>query len=155
MITLELPRFGGAFLILRNPKKEVPMKKKVFIALGCLVLLAGAAGLWFKARLDSMYETFEAEEISHMDLSGIEDGTYTGEAGDFVVSVKLEVTVLDHRIESIEILEQKGGEGYEAHGVLPRIIEAQSPEVDVVSGATGSSRCIMIAVRNALLSADQ
>lgn len=30
------------------------------------------------------------------------------------------------------------------------MIEEQSPDVDVVSGATGSSCCIMIAVKNAL-----
>ncbi|MGB7055012.1 MAG: FMN-binding protein [bacterium] len=46
--------------------------------------------------------------------------------------------------------EQRSGPGYEALETIDRIIGAQSPNVDVVSGATGSSKSIMIAVQNAL-----
>ncbi len=70
--------------------------------------------------------------------------------GDFLVSVSLDVTVSDNRITDIVIVEQNGGPGYEALETLDRILEAQSPVVDAVSGATGSSRCIMIAVYKAL-----
>ena len=126
------------------------MKKKLLITLSVLVAVALLAGGLFKIRLNRMYERFNSEVITDIDLSGIEDGTYTGEAGDFVVGVKLSVTVVNQEITDIEILEQRGGKGYEAHDILPRMIEEQSPDVDVVSGATGSSRCIMIAVKNAL-----
>jgi uncharacterized protein with FMN-binding domain len=37
---------------------------------------------------------------------------------------------------------------------VPKIIEAQSLEVDVVSGATGSSKAILKAVENALSGSD-
>jgi len=45
---------------------------------------------------------------------------------------------------------QHCGPGYEAKEVLDRIVAAQSPQVDVVTGATGSSRCLMAAVHRAL-----
>ncbi|MCK5132278.1 MAG: FMN-binding protein [Candidatus Sabulitectum sp.] len=125
-------------------------EKKILIALAALVIAAAATGLWFKARLNKMYSIFESEQITDIDLTAFENGEYIGEAGDFVVSVKLSVTVENHCITSIDILDQSSGKGYEAHEVLDRIIEAQSPDVDAVTGATGSSQCIMIAVRNAL-----
>ena len=127
------------------------MKKKVFLILTGFVVLAGTAFLWFQARINRMYDTFASEEITDIDLTSLQNGVYPGEAGEFVVSVKLTVTVENHTITSIDIIDQNGGSGYEALEILPRMIEAQSPDVDIVTGATGSSRCIMIAVRNALL----
>ncbi|UCC11460.1 MAG: FMN-binding protein [candidate division WOR-3 bacterium] len=34
--------------------------------------------------------------------------------------------------------------------VIDRIIQVQSPDVDAVTGANGSSKCIMLAVQKAL-----
>jgi uncharacterized protein with FMN-binding domain len=39
-----------------------------------------------------------------------------------------------------------------AEGVIPRIIERQTPNVDAVSGATTTSKALMKAVENSLLS---
>jgi len=88
--------------------------------------------------------------ISDVDLTALPDGIYEGSFGDFLVSVNLRVTLSDHRIQNIEIIEQSGGKGYEAHETLGKIKQAQSPKVDAVSGATVSSKCIMVAVYNAL-----
>ena len=97
-----------------------------------------------------MVEVIDSVELTSVDLAQIEDGVYRGEFGEFLVSVTLDVTVEDHKITGIEIIEQNSGPGYEAHEVIDRIIQAQSPDVDAVTGATGSSKCIMIAVHNAL-----
>ncbi len=75
---------------------------------------------------------------------------YPGSFGDFLVAVDLEVTVKDHRIAGITIKKQLCGKGYEAHDMIGRIIRAQSARVDAVAGASGSSKCIMIAVDRAL-----
>ncbi|OPL18777.1 MAG: hypothetical protein AVO35_13045 [Candidatus Aegiribacteria sp. MLS_C] len=127
-------------------------KKKILItAAVALGMLVGAA-LFFKFRYDSMVRTINAQPIEEVDLSRVEDGVYPGEFGDFLVHVSLEVTVSDGRITDIDVTEQRGGPGHEAHETLDMILEAQSPLVDAVSGATGSSRCIMIAAYRALSS---
>jgi uncharacterized protein with FMN-binding domain len=41
--------------------------------------------------------------------------------------------------------------GKKAEAIVPAIIEAQNLTVDVVSGATGSSKAILKAVENALV----
>ena len=43
-----------------------------------------------------------------------------------------------------------GGPQYDAKDMTNRIVAAQSPKTDAVSGATGSSKVIMIAVYDAL-----
>lgn len=123
--------------------------KKVLIGLGiflAIVIILGVA-LFFRAQQMVKRLSTPVEDV---DLAQIADGVYHGEFGDFLVDVKLEVTVKDHQITKIEITEQRAGSGYEATETVERIIAAQSPKVDAVTGATGSSRCIMLAVQAAL-----
>jgi uncharacterized protein with FMN-binding domain len=127
--------------------------KAVLRVLTVLILVIAAAAVWFKIRYDRMVEVFTDAEVAPVDLTQIEDGVYTGAFGEFVVSVELEVTVENHRITCIDIVDQHCGSGYRALETMNRIMTAQSPLVDVVTGATASSRCIMVAVHSALTGA--
>ena len=129
--------------------------KKILIGLGIFVGLIIIFGIAFFFRARQMVKIIDSAVIEDVDLTLIEDGVYPGEFGEFLVDVKLEVTVKDHEITAIEITEQRAGPGYEALETVDRIIEAQSPNVDVVSGATGSSKSIMIAVEKALTGSGQ
>lgn len=124
--------------------------KWILIGLGVLVIILVIAFVFFRLRFNRMVDVIDSVEIGSIDLEQIEDGVYPGEFGEFLVSVALEVTVKGHKITDIEIIEQNSGPGYEAREVIDRIIQAQSLNVDAVTGATGSSKCIMIAVQNAL-----
>ncbi|MBD3368979.1 FMN-binding protein [Candidatus Fermentibacteria bacterium] len=117
-----------------------------------IVLLAVA--VWFKIRYDRMSQVFATAEVGNVDLTEIDDGTYKGSFGEFLVSVELEVTVQNNAITDIEVIDQHSGPGYEALETIDRIIAAQSPEVDALSGATISSQCIMVATYRALKGGD-
>ncbi|MBN2586093.1 MAG: FMN-binding protein [Candidatus Fermentibacteraceae bacterium] len=129
-------------------------KKKVLKILGIIVFLLIIAAAFFKFRYDKMVRTIEAQTVEDVDLGSIDDGIYSGSFGDFLVRVSLDVTVSGGRITDIRITDQQCGPGYEALETVDRILEAQSPAVDAVSGATGSSRCIMISVARALAESD-
>lgn len=124
--------------------------KKILIVAGIILGLVLTIAIVFYFRFQQMTRIMEAEVVTEIDLATIEDGVYTGEYGEFLVYVKVEVTVDSHTITAIDIIDQRAGPGYEATETVDQILEAQSPDVDGVSGATGSSRSIMIAVRNAL-----
>ncbi len=126
------------------------MKKKILIILSIVIAILVIGGGIFKIRYDKMVKVFREERIETVDLQQIEDGVYTGSFGDFLLLVTLDVTVSFNRITDIDILEQRCGPGYDASETVDLILEAQSPCVDAVSGATSSSRCIMIAVYKAL-----
>ncbi|MDR1586393.1 MAG: FMN-binding protein [Treponema sp.] len=93
---------------------------------------------------------FDAITINNPDLGKVADGTYRGNSKVGPVRVVLDVIVRDRAITSIQIIEHFNGRGEKAETIVPRIIEAQSLEVDVVSGATGSSKAILKAVETAL-----
>lgn len=87
------------------------------------------------------------------DGAGYKDGTYTGEADGFGGTVAVEVTVKDGKIEAVEVTSAEKEDGAYlamAEDIIPKIIEAQSAEVDTVSGATFSSTGIKNATEQAL-----
>lgn len=89
--------------------------------------------------------------VGSVDLNKINDGTYTGEATWNPVKVRVQVTVENHRMTRIDILEHTTGIGFRAEEpVRQSILDRQQPSVDHVSGATISSKIIMKAVENAL-----
>ena len=124
--------------------------KKVLIGLGIFVVIVAILGALYIWRYQKMVRHFEGIAIEDVDLAQIADGVYAGEFGEFLVAVKLNVTVKDHKIVSIEITDQRSSPDHKARETIDRIIAAQSPNVDAVTGATGSSMAIMIAVQKAL-----
>ena len=128
------------------------MLKKIGIAVGVILLVIACLAGAFYVRAQSMARNVKAQyaSIKPLDLAQVKDGVYSGSFGDFLVSVKVNVTVKRHRITEVKIVEQKCGPGYEALDTTDRIVKAQSPKVDAVTGASGSSMAIMIAVNRAL-----
>ena len=86
------------------------------------------------------------------------DGTYTGEAEGFGGTVAVEVTVKDGKITGVEVTSAEKEDGAYlsmAKNVISEILEAQSADVDTVSGATFSSTAIRDASAQALEKAVQ
>ena len=88
--------------------------------------------------------------VNPVDLSKIADGTYPGafKAGRFSYSVQ--VTVKDHRIEAVKSTGKKQAQDAILLQIFSRIVEAQSVQVDAVSGASLTTKAVSKAVENAL-----
>mgnify|MGYP000003294193 FL=1 len=87
----------------------------------------------------------------------LEDGTYTGEGQGFGGKVVVEVTIENGEITCIEVKEaQKEDSAYleMAKDIIEDIVDAQSADVDTISGATFSSTGIREAVTQALEKAE-
>ena len=85
-----------------------------------------------------------------------QDGTWTGTAQGYGGDVTVSVTIANKKITAIEVVSASGETPSffsRAKAIIPKIIEAQNPDVDVVSGATYSSNGIINAVKNALTKA--
>ena len=81
------------------------------------------------------------------------DGVYTGRGDGFRGDVQVQVTVENGLISDITVLSAQDDAQYfnrAVSGIVAAILEQQSPNVDVVSGATFSSQGIMEAVADAL-----
>jgi uncharacterized protein with FMN-binding domain len=87
------------------------------------------------------------------DMEGKNDGVYRGsyDLSGTPVKVTVDVTVQNQNITAVNIIKHICSPiGKKAKKITERIIEQQSLDVDVVSGATGSSMAIMKAIENAL-----
>lgn len=81
------------------------------------------------------------------------DGIYTGEADGFGGTISVEVKVEDNIITEVSILSAEKEDGAYlsmAKDIIPEILEAQSADVDTISGATFSSTGIREASKQAL-----
>jgi uncharacterized protein with FMN-binding domain len=124
-------------------------KKTLWFVLGVIGFLV-ISGSLFMAYTQDQLNTLSKTPVKTIDLASISDGTYTGSYSSFPVSVTLEVTVNDHQITQITILKHDNGQGKPAEAIVNTVIEAQSLQVDVVSGATYSSKVILKALEKAL-----
>lgn len=92
----------------------------------------------------------------HDTTTKFEDGTYYGESEGYYSIIKVSVTVKDGFIEEIQILDHEEPEILSKivfEELPPRIIKRNSPQVDVITGATYTSRSFIEAVTNALIDA--
>lgn len=119
-------------------------KLKTLAALlaACLLLLAAAGAFALRAA--------RRLSVSTPELSAAADGCYIGQAAVLPVRVRVEVDVHDHRIAAIRILEHDCGLGAPAEALVQTVLERQTLELDAVSGATVSSKCLLKAIENAL-----
>lgn len=131
--------------------KRKPMIIIIATLLG-IALIFGGVYLYRYVRYNSIMDSLT---VSAVDLTRIPDGQYTGEFNAYLVQAKTQVTVASHRITAIDLIEHLNERGGNAISIPDTIIAEQRVNVDVVSGATNSSKVIMKAVEHALDSAIQ
>lgn len=126
------------------------MKKGLKILTAIVVVIGLIVGGGYIA-LQQMAGNPDDITIENVDVSKLEDGSYTGEYSTTLVSAKVEVVVEVRQITNITILEHEHGPNHGAYGVADYIVSEQTLNVDTISGATMSSKVIAKAVENALL----
>ena len=126
----------------------INIKKIVFIAVGIMVLVLGFYGL----ELLNYKKTIKEIKIENVDLSTISDGKYTGSCDASYIAAEVSVTVKDHKITDISLLKHKNERGKPAEVIPQKVVETQNLKVDTISGATNSSKVILKAIENALIS---
>ena len=87
------------------------------------------------------------------DLAQVANGVYRGnyDLSGAPTKVTLDVIVQDSKITGIEIVKHVSSSiGKKAEAIIDDIIDKQNLNVDVITGATASSKAILKAVENAL-----
>ena len=87
-----------------------------------------------------------------IDASNLKGGVYTGSGQGFRSVITVAVTVSGGKIVAIEIVSAGDDEPYfsNAKRLISSVVAAQSTSVDTISGATYSSKGILVAIKNAL-----
>ena len=110
-------------------------------------------------KLEAQVTKLQQEKEKTVDIKGTyPDGRWEGRAKGFGGMITVLVTGENGTISEIEITSADGEDKAYlsmAEDIIPKIIEAQSADVDTVSGATFSSTGIRDAVSEALKQAEQ
>lgn len=129
--------------------------RKRFARIALIVLLGGICAF---AGIKVLFASIETNLVglkdlsySNIDISNIKDGIYSGSYKAFPIAAEVKVSVNDHKIEAIELVKHNNGQGAAAEIIPSKVVEAQSLDVDIVSGATYSSKVILKAIENALI----
>ncbi|MPM51118.1 hypothetical protein SDC9_97865 [bioreactor metagenome] len=118
-------------------------KTKIFL---CVLLVIIVSGLFIMTRGIKEGKTVE---INSVDISKLEDGTYVGKYSKDRWTSEVEVSVKNKKIENIKVLSQPLTPDVSSE-LSEKIIEKQNVNVDVISGATVSSKAYLKSVENAL-----
>lgn len=126
-------------------------KKRVFFSIILVfVLITLSFGAFYLKRVSDYQKKVQEIVFHEIDPATVPDGSYVGECDTDFVYAKVQVTIADGKIASIDLLEHRQGQGKAAESIIDQIIAKQSIDVDTVSGATNSSKVIKKAVENAL-----
>ena len=105
------------------------------------------------ARLSAQVAGNGQSDSENGESTTYQDGTYTGEADGFGGTIQVEVKIEKNKIAEINVVSAEKEDGAYlsmAKDIIPKIIDAQSADVDTVSGATFSSTGIKNASEQAL-----
>ena len=125
--------------------------KKILIGVICVVVLGfvffGGKYVYSVQRYKNIIKDIKIDTI---DLSKVSDGKYIGACDAEVIGAKVAVTVKNHKIININLLEHKTERGKPAEVIPGKVVKAQSLQVDTITGATNSSKVILKSIENAL-----
>jgi len=107
-----------------------------------LILLSGCALIKYKKKI-------AATEIQTIDLKTIEDGIYEGFYDTYLINAKVSVEIEDHKIVNIKLVEHKHDRA-SGEPMIQRVLNKQSLEVDMITGATNSCKTVLKAIEIAL-----
>lgn len=129
---------------------RISKKKIISFIILFLFLVALIWGVVYLKKVVDYKRAVGETAFDEIDVANVSDGIYIGEYDVNFIYAKVEVTVVNGKIASINILEHRNARGKAAETVIEKIIEEQKIDVDAISGATNSSTVIKKAVENAL-----
>jgi len=126
------------------------MKKKIILTVIIIVAIIVLVAVIMVKRANSNLENLAGLPLGNVDLEAVSDGKYSGSYTAFPVSAVVAVTVENHQITRVDLIEHSHGQGAPGEAVIDRVLQDQSLQVDLVSGATYSSKVILLAIEDAL-----
>ncbi len=112
-----------------------------------IIVISGGLFYYMSRGLDSGSEL----PINNVNLSDLEDGTYTGTYQGGRWSNTVEVTIKDNKILDIKVTDDVMISQSEVlDKILNRVIDRQRVDVDVISEATVTSKAYLKAIERAL-----
>lgn len=120
---------------------------KILLSIIAISIMVGGCGIFYITR---GLDTGEKVVIEDINLSSVNDGIYKGKYNAGRWSNEVNVTVKDHKITKIDVVKDVTISKQEVkEEIIKNVIEKQNTNVDVVSGATVTSKAYLKSMENA------
>jgi len=132
----------------RNTKHS---KTNTLLILVLALVIAVFFGARYMLAMNKEQQAVRALVIEDQDLSSVHDGTYFGNYTYGGFTYEVSVTVQSYTIRNIEILKNRNSKYAKmAEGVVDNILAKGNVSVEVVSGASTTSKALLKAIEQAL-----
>ena len=147
------PQFFNFYVIISKMKinRNIDGLSKVLMAAALVCLMAGG---YLIARRKMRFREAASLPFYKIELSQINDGTYEGKTYTSFLHLQLNVTVEDHKLKSIDVLENEGIDAETARPIIQKMIEQNAVVVPAVKGAELGSLVYISCVSCALNGAE-
>lgn len=129
-------------------KTKAGPRKRLLLLLPCILILGVIGAILINNSLD--FEALMDAPLEQLDVSTLKNGTHAGSYQSFPISAKVTVRIEDGQMTEVLLVDHSHGRGYGAEAIVEKVREAQSLQVDLISGATYSSKVILLAIYDAL-----
>lgn len=126
--------------------------KKTFLVIFCVILLV--LGFIVQRNRNQIKEV-AALNLHNVELSNLSDGIYKGKCYTSFQHVSVEVTIKNHIIVKVNLVENEGSKGQLSKNIAEKIVKENKIIVTPVENDELGSYVIMAAVMNALESNDE
>lgn len=121
---------------------------KIVLSVFILFVLVFAGGMFYMTR---GLETGTQVEVNEIKLSSLDDGTYNGKYKSGRWTNEVKVTIQDQKIVKIDVVKDVVFRDPEVtQKLINSVIGEQNTNVDVVTGATITSKAYLKSIENAL-----
>lgn len=116
-----------------------------------IVVGLAVVGLFFGVVGSVVTSRYRNLKIADTDTAKLKDGTFTGEAEMAGYVYRTVVVIRNKKIVSVKAVDnRKSPYAYLAEGVFRKVLKNQNANVDVITGATTTSKALLKSVENAL-----
>jgi len=120
--------------------------KYILIVL-CLIM---TFSMYMQRRKKNYFKEAARLPFYNIQATDLEDGTYPGKIYTSFIHIQLEVTVKDHKLTNIKIIENEGLGGKQIEPLLAEMIEKNNSVVTALKGDELASIVFIACVDNAL-----
>lgn len=115
-----------------------------------LALICLMAGGWHVARKKARLREASSLPYYKIEMSQIADGQYEGRTNTSFLHLHLKVTVENHQLKNIEVLENDGLDGETARPIIEEMLKQNKIVVPAIKGAELGSLVYISCVSSAL-----
>lgn len=127
------------------------MRNKIIQTVLIIICIALTFVMYMQHRKRNYYKQAAQLPFYNVQPADVADGTYRGKVYTNFMHVQLDVTVADHKLTKIEIIENEGAYGKKVAPIIDRMIAQNTSVVQAVDGEELASIVFVACVDDALV----